>query len=88
MKRTIAQSDFRRTSADTSHRTLNEIQNGPPKRKPVPYQPGLYGQKPKALTIGMRDLEEAKRQAAKYLPKNAKEMAPPLRGSAATEIQS
>jgi hypothetical protein len=77
MKRTIAQSSFRRTSADISHRTLKEIQSGPPKRKPIPYQPGMYGPKPQPSTMPpLRDLEEAKRQAAKYLPKTAT-MAPP-----------
>ena len=77
MKRTVARSDYHLASVDRSPRTLHEIQSGPPKRKPAPYQPGLYGPKPnlKSTTIPSdRDLELAKQQAAKFLP-NAKSAA-------------
>lgn len=76
MKRSIARADLCRTPVDRSPRTLKEIRDGAPKKKPVPYQPGLRGDKPDLSRFTMpstRDLELAKQQAAKFLPKNKRQ---------------
>ena len=74
MKQTIAQSDYRRASADMSRRTFSQIKKGPPKRNSVPYQPGFSSVKPVIRESTMpnhRELELAKEQARKFLAGNA-----------------
>jgi hypothetical protein len=74
MKRTTSQSDYRRTSLDMSHRTLKEIHQGHPAKKPTQYLLGSYLERPNldgCIMPSDRDLELAKQQAAKFLPKDA-----------------
>ena len=67
MKRTIAQSEFKRATEDMSYRTLHEIRGVAHKRKLV-----IHHDREPIIPIGIMsslELEKAKKLAAKYLKK-------------------
>ena len=59
--------DYRKASADRSHRTLKEIQDGPPAPKQGRPLPQSHARGPSTLpSMSERELEEAKRQLREY----------------------